>query len=210
MDQCRERQSDCSLTVVRQFVQVVVVIVSLTTAYAAVDQPKQELHPYRQHWKQSTFGKGALGGVVAKAGIGQLLGHPRNYGGGIGGLGKRLGAGFTTHTVKTTVERVIAAPLHEDLRYHRSDKTGFSPRLVYALKSTVITHSTRSGKAHPAVGRLSGHAAAGVVSQVALHAGSGAAAAGLGLAAETGLNVAREFWPRHNSERRQDAVSGLR
>ena len=73
--------------------------------------------------------------------------------------------------------------------------------LVFALKSTVITHSTRSGKAHPAVGRLSGHAAAGVVSQVALHAGSGAATAGFGLAAEAGLNVAREFWPHHNSER---------
>jgi hypothetical protein len=199
---CAERQTNCTHTGVRRLVQLVLATVSLTTAYAALDQPQQELHPYRQHWKQSTFGKGALGGVVAKAGIGQLLGHPRNYGGGIGGFGKRLGAGFTTHTVKTTVEHVIAAPLHEDLRYHRSDKSGFSPRLVHALKSTVITHSTRSGKAHPAVGRLSGHAVAGVVSQVALHAGSGAATAGFGLAAEAGLNVAREFWPRHNSERR--------
>ena len=143
-----------------------------------------------------------MGGVAAKAGIGQLRGHPRNYGGGMAGFGKRLGAGFTTHAVKTTVEHVIAAPLHEDLHYHKADKSGFSPRLWHALKSTVITHSTRSGKAHPAVGRLSGHATAGIVSQVALHAGSGAATAGLGLAAEAGVNVAREFWPRHNSQRR--------
>ncbi len=197
-----ERQADCTHNAVRRFAQLVLAVVTLTTTYAAVDQPKQELHPYRQHWKHSTFGMGALGGVVAKAGIGQAFGHPRNYGGGLGGFGKRLGAGFTTHVVKTTVEHVIAAPLHEDLSYHRSSKTGFSPRLVYALKSTVITHSTKSGKAHPAVGRLSGHAAAGVVSQVALHAGGGAATAGFGLATEAGVNVAREFWPRHNPERR--------
>jgi hypothetical protein len=179
--------------------QIIVATVSLSfmTAYAAtVEQSAQELHPYRHHWKHSTFGNGAIGGVVGKAGIGQMLGHPRNYGGGLEGFGKRLGAGFAAHAVKTTVEHVVAAPLHEDLIYHRSDKTGFRPRLVYALKSTVITHSTRSGKAHPAVGRLSGHVAAGVVSQVVLHAGSGAATVGFGLAAEAGLNVAREFWRR--------------
>src|SRR6202035_1330829 len=150
---CAERQTDCTYSGVRRIAQLVLAAVSLMTAYASMDQPRQELHPYRQHWKQSTFGKGAIGGVVAKAGIGQMLGHPRNYGGGVEGFGKRLGAGFTTHMVKTTVEHVIAAPLHEDLSYHRSNKIGFRPRLVFALKSTVITHSTKSGKAHPAVGR---------------------------------------------------------
>jgi hypothetical protein len=117
-----------------------------------------------------------------------------------------LGAGFTTHAVKTTVEHAIAAPLHEDLIYHSSNEVGFRPRLWYALKSTVITHSTRTGKAHPAVGRLSGHAAAGIVSQVALHAGSGAATAGLGLAAEAGVNVAREFWPRQNPKHQSTSL----
>src|SRR5579863_3887736 len=203
----RERQTDCTYGSVRRLAQLVLAAVSLAAANAAPDQPKpdqpkQEAHPYRKHWKQSIVGKAGVSGVMVKAGIGQLLGHPRNYGGGLEGFGKRLGAGFTTHVVKTTVEHAIAAPLHEDLIYHPSNMTGFRPRVLYALKSTVITHSTRSGKAHPAVGRLSGHAAAGVVSQLALHAGSGAATAGVGLAAEAGLNVAREFWPRHNSEPR--------
>ena len=186
--------------------KIVLAAVCLPATYAAVEQPQQEVHPYREHWKQATFGKIASAGVVAKAGIGQLLGHPRNYGGGVEGFGKRIGAGFTTRIVKTTVEHAIAAPLHEDLLYHPSKKVGFRPRLWYALKSTVITHSTGTGEAHPAVGRLSGHATAGVVSQVALHAGSGAATAGFGLAAEAGVNVAREFWPRHNSEHRSAGV----
>ena len=207
-----ERQTDCTYGSVRRLAHFILAAVSLAAAHAAPalpksdqpkpDQPNQEAHPYRKHWKQSIAGKAGVGGVVLKAGIGQLFGHPRNYGDGLEGFGRRLGAGFATHAVKTTVEHAIAAPLHEDLVYHPSNMTGFRPRVLYALKSTVITHSTRSGKAHPAVGRLSGHAAAAVVSQVALHAGSGATTAGVGLAAEAGLNVAREFWPRHNSEPR--------
>jgi hypothetical protein len=185
---------------VRRIVQLVLITVSLATADAAATQTRHA-HPYRQHWKHSTFGKGALGGVAAGAGLGQLRGHPRNYGGGAAGFGKRLGAGMATHSVKTTVEHAIAAPLHEDLHYHRSTKSGFGPRLGHALKSTVITSSTKSGKRHPAVGRLSGHAAAGAASQGLLHAGSGAATAGVGLGAEAGANVAREFWPRHKGRR---------
>jgi hypothetical protein len=95
----------------------------------------------------------------------------------------------------------VAARLHEDLHYHRSTKTGFAPRLGHALKSSVITRNTRNGKHRAAVGRLSGHAAAGAFSQAALHAGSGAATAGIGLGAEAGANVAREFWPRHKTAR---------
>src|SRR5437899_2404191 len=153
-------------------------------------------HPYVKHWKKSTIGKRPMAGVAGRATVGQLRNRPRQYGGGAAGFGKRLGAGAATHGVKTTVEHAVAAPLHEDLHYHPSTKSGVAPRLGHALKSTVITSSTRSGKRHPAVGRLSGHAAAGAVSQGVLHAGGGAATAGVGLGAEAGANVAREFWPR--------------
>ena len=182
----------------RRIAQFVLIAVSLATAEAAVRQ-RPQAHPYRKQWKKSTFGKTAVGGVVAKAGVGQLRGRPRNYGGGAAGFGKRVGAGFATNAVKTTVEHTVAARLHEDLHYHPSNKKGFAPRLGYALKSTVVTRNTRTGKRTPAVGRISGHAAAGVVSQAALHAGSGASTAGIGLGAEAGANVAREFWPRHKA-----------
>jgi len=140
---------------------------------------------------------------VAGAGIGQLRNHPKNYGGGVAGFGKRLGAGFSTHIVGSTVKHAVAAPLHEDLHYHRSAKKGFGPRLGYALKSTVVTRNTKTGKHRPAVGVLSGHAASGAFSQAALHAGSGASTAGIGLAAEAGANVTREFLPRRKSHRRR-------
>jgi hypothetical protein len=187
---------------VRGIAQLLLIVVSLATADAAATNSRKS-HPYRRHWKHETVGKRALGGVVAGAGIGQLRGHPRNYGGGAAGFGKRVGAGFATNSVKTTVEHTVAARLHEDLHYHRSNKRGFGPRLGYALKSTVITRNTKTGKHRPAVGRVSGHAAAGAVSQAALHAGSGAATAGVGLGAEAGANVAREFWPRKKGKRKR-------
>jgi hypothetical protein len=185
---------------IAQLAFLAILLADLANLKAAGAQ-SHEAHPYRKHWRHSTFGKKAIGGVVAGAGVGQMSHHPRNYGAGAAGFGKRLGAGFASHGVKTTVEHAVAAPLHEDLHYHRSSRSGFGPRLGHALKSTVITRNTKSGKRQPAVGRLSGHAAAGAVSQAALHAGSGASTAGVGLAAEAGANVGREFWPRHRGRK---------
>jgi hypothetical protein len=130
--------------------------------------------------------------------VAQLRKSPRKYGGGASGFGKRLGAGFATNAVKTTVEHGVAARLHEDLNYHRSTKHGVAPRLAHALTSTVVTRNTETGKRTPAAGRLAGNAAAGAFTQGALAAGSGVSTAGIGLAAEAGANVVREFAPRRN------------
>jgi len=163
----------------------------------------QQSHPYRRHWKKSIVGKGALARVGVGTAVGQVRKSPRRYGGGVSGFGKRAGAGFATHAVKTTVEHLVAAPLHEDLHYHRSNARGVGPRLRHALVSTVVTRNTKSGSRTPALGRISGHAAAGAFSQGVLHAGAGASTAGIGLGAEAGANVAREFWPRKHKSRRK-------
>ena len=162
-------------------------------------------HPYIKHWKHATVGKGALGGVAAGAGVAQVRRKPGKWGGGAAGLAKRGGAGLATHAVATTVEHAVAAPLHEDLHYHRSTRKGFAPRLGHALKSTVVTSNTRTGKSTPAVGRISGHAAAGAVSQGVLVGAGGASTAGIGLAADAGANVVREFVPRRHHRRRRQS-----
>lgn len=173
----------------------------------------QQTHPYRKSWKRSTVGKGAIGRITAGAAIGTARNSPRKYGGGIAGLGKRMGAGFASNAVGRTVEHGIAARLHEDLHYHRSNKHGFAPRLGYALKSTVVTRNTRTGKARPAAGRIAGHAASGAFTQGVLAAGSGASTAGLGVAADAGANVVREFVPRRkhrHSLRKHTAAASTR
>lgn len=161
-------------------------------------------------WKKSTFSKRAAAGVVARAGVGQATNSPRKWGRGASGFGKRLGSGMATHAVKTTVEHAVAAPLHEDLHYHRSTKRGVAPRLGHALTSTVITRNTKSGKRTPAAGRIAGHAAAGAVSQGVLAGASGASTAGVGLAADAGANVAREFWPRKHGDGRNRSAAALK
>jgi hypothetical protein len=182
---------------------LVVLLISLAevTSAAAI----QQNHPYRKHWREATVGKRAVGRVVAGAAIGQARNHPRNYGGGAAGFGKRLGAGFASNAVGRTVEHGLAAKLHEDLDYRRSNKHGVAARLGYALKSTVVTHNTRTGKSTPAAGRMAGHAAAGAFSQGVLAADSGAATAGIGVAADAGANVVREFAPRHKTRHHRKA-----
>jgi hypothetical protein len=145
-------------------------------------------------------GKRAVGRVAAGAAFGQVRKSPRKYGGGVAGYGKRLGAGLASNAVGRTVEHGVAAKLHEDLHYQRSNKHGVGPRLGYALKSTVVTRNTRTGKSTPAAGRIAGHAASGAFTQGVLAAGSGASTAGLGVAADAGANVAREFAPRRKTK----------
>src|ERR1700737_1837653 len=86
-----KRQPDCISPGVGRIGQFVLLTVSLATVDATVTQPRHA-HPYRDHWKHSTFGKRALGGVAAGPGVEQRPGNPRIYGGGAGGLGNRLGA----------------------------------------------------------------------------------------------------------------------
>jgi hypothetical protein len=168
---------------------------------AGATVPSRE-HPYRKHWKHATFGKEAVARSVGGAAVGQLRGG-RGGSSGAAGFGKRLGSGFAAHGVKTTVEHAVAAPLHEDLHYHRSTKRGFGPRMGHALASTVVTRNMRTGKKTPAAGRLTGHAAAGAVSQAWLPGAAGASTAGIGLGADAGANVAREFWPRRKRVKRR-------
>jgi hypothetical protein len=191
----------------RILILLVVMLAPASMVHAAVSRQR---HPYVKHWKKSTYGKGAVARVGVGAGVAQMRHRPRNYGGGAAGFGKRLGAGATTHAVKTTVEHGIAAKLHEDLHYHRSSKKGVGPRLGHALKSTVVTQNTKTGKGTPAAGRVAGHAAAGAVSQGVLAGASGASTAGVGLAADAGANVAREFWPRRHRRVHTSRVAHLK
>ena len=177
---------------------------AIFTGFTGTSYGATVAHPYhRKEWKKSVGGKSAVGRVTAGAAINQVRKKPAKYGGGVAGFGKRLGAGLATNAVGQTAKHAVAAKLHEDLHYHRSNKKGVAPRLGYALKSTVVTRDTRNGKRKPAAGRLAGHAASGAFTQGVLAAGSGASTAGIGLAADAGANVVREFVPRRHHARKR-------
>jgi hypothetical protein len=180
--------------------RAVLVFLMLTAGSAFTAEPVSK-HPYRQEYKKKTFGKKAVIMTGAGAAVGQVTNSPKEWGRGPAGFGKRVASGFATHVVKNSIEYPIAAVRHEDLRYHRSTKTGVGPRLQHALVSTVVTQKTTTGKKTVAAGRISGAVGSGMISRAwapaaAQTAGAGFASAGITLGAHAGANVAQEFWPR--------------
>ncbi len=180
-------------------------VVFLSLAALAIPAT-QTNHPYRTKYVKDTFGRSAALGTGAGAGISQARNVPHEWGGGVAGFGKRVGSGFGEHVIKNTIAFPIASIRHEELGYQRSGKTGFGPRLKYALVSTVITHKTTTGKQTPAVGRMSGAFGSGLISRAWMPArlhtvGSGVASGGIMLGADAGMHVAREFWPQHKQSR---------
>lgn len=174
----------------------VALLLILFTAAAAVT--RQQAARYRRE----VAGPRAIAGSAASAAIGQARNVPHQWGQGASGYGKRFASGFGQHVVKGTIQLGVSAWHHENLHYQRSNLQGTLPRMKYALKSTFIVPKTNQpGQKTVALGRISGNMGAGLISrawQPAASAGVGAglASGGIGLGADVGVNMAREFWPR--------------
>src|SRR5689334_10455977 len=101
---------------------------SIPAASATRQRPVSRRHPYRHEYVRETFGKRALAGVGARAGLAKALQG--------GSYGRHLGRGMGGHVVNNSIEYPVAAARHEDLHYHRSRNRAFGPRLRHALVST--------------------------------------------------------------------------
>jgi hypothetical protein len=174
-----------------------VTLLLLTSGIApCADEPEHYLSKYFK----DTFGIQALANAAAGASIQQLRDVPHEWSGGIDGFGKRFASAMGTHVVKNTIEFGVASARHEELTYHRSGKSGFGPRLKYAVLSTVVTNKTTTGERTLALGRISGAVGGGFISRLwqpdSLHTvGSGFATTGILLGVDAGMHVLREFWP---------------
>lgn len=143
--------------------------------------------------------------------IGALVRHARNspeeWERNWGGLGKRLGSATARHAIKNTIKYGVGSLLHEELHFRSSGKTGFGPRLRYALLSTVITRKTTTGNRTLAVGEISGVLGGALISRLwqplrLKTVGSGFTTAGATLGSDAIYNVVREFWPEIRHPRR--------
>jgi len=143
----------------------------------------------------------AVAGIIGGAAIGQATNSPYEWGRGGTGFAKRLGSGAAHYVVKDTIQRGVGALLHEERNnYVRADKPGFGPKLKSAAENTFWVRHKGSSKRYPAVGRLSGHLGAGLISRLwqpaRLHTvSSGFATGGISLGADFGWNLAREYMP---------------
>lgn len=178
------------------------ILVLIAACAGAATRKPSKLREFRH----AAVGKRAVVGAGANAAIGTIRNHPHEWGRGPLGTAARFGSSLGQHALKGGIELGVAAAHHENLHYQRSNKHGTLPRMGYALKSTFIVPKTNHpGKKTPALGRVAGNMGAGVISrawQPASTAGLGAglATGGIGLGADVGANMAREFWPRKHKK----------
>jgi hypothetical protein len=154
-----------------------------------------------REYRRGLVNKRSLAGAGASAAINTARNSPVEWGQSAAGVVKRFGSSLGHHAVKHSIQFGVNAWRHENLRYRRSSKHGTWPRMGYALKHTFIVPRTNRGGKTLAVSRISGNMGAGVVSRLwqpasAASLSSGLATGGIGLGADVGLNMAREFWPR--------------
>jgi hypothetical protein len=151
-------------------------------------------------YRHKIYGRRAL----IQTGGSSLVAHARNtpheWGRGGTGLAKRVGSAIGTHAVKNTIQYGVAGLRHEDLRYHPSGKHGLRPRMEAALKSTVITRKTTTGKKTVGSGKIAGNFGSGLISRAWQPArlrtvSGGFATGGMMMGADATSNVVQEFWP---------------
>jgi hypothetical protein len=180
-----------------------IVLALAGTAAVAATHRQTHIHQLRR----GIVNGRTLGGAAAGAAVGQARNSPHEWGQGATGFAKRFGSKLGQTVAKQGIQFGVAAVHHENLHYQRSNKHGTLPRMGYALKSTfIVPKSNRPGKKTVALGRISGNMGAGVISRAWQPAstagiGSGLATGGIGLGADVGANMAREFWPRKHHRR---------
>lgn len=129
----------------------------------------------------------------------QLKNEPAAWGQGMEGYSKRFGNRFGRFALQETYEAAGAAILHHEVRYIRSERSGFLPRAAYALTANFVTYD-RSGRRTPHIARVGSVVAAEFTGNLWMPAGyRGTATAMRGVGVELGVssafNLVREFAP---------------
>jgi hypothetical protein len=168
-------------------------------AVAAVERPT--VRSRAGEYRRQVLNKRSVASAAGHAALNQARNSPHEWGQGAGGFAKRFGSSLGQHVVKGVIQKGVGDALHENLHYQRSNLQGKWPRVKYAVKSTFIVPKTKGRGKTVAIGRVSGNLGAGLISRAwqpasAAGVGAGLASGGIGIGADVGVNVAREFWPQ--------------
>ena len=153
------------------------------------------------------FGPYAIIGSALAAGINQASGDringtgsgtPPEWGGGAEAYAKRFGSNYGINITATSARYLMAEVFREDTKYYRCDCTGFSPRLVHALMSTVAARHGDDGRYRFSFSNLASPYAGSMTATLGWYPGryepsDGFRVGNYLLAAYAGLNVAKEF-----------------
>lgn len=138
--------------------------------------------------------------ALLHAGYNEAWNSPREWHENLRGYEYRLGDAEARYLIQQMLEQGIALGLQEDNRYFASGKTGFGPRLEYALTSAFLTrHPDGSrGFSFSTFGGAAGAALASRPWQPRSTDSLGTAAWTFGatIGVRMGSNLVREFMPR--------------
>lgn len=148
---------------------------------------------------KSTVGLPGLGGGLISSGFGTAFNHPREYGPGWEGFGKRFGMRLTGVATSNAMESGLGALWGEDPRYHRAAGQPFRQRLGHIVKMTFMAPD-REGRARPAYARYAAIGGSNFLSNTwrpdsDASTGHAAFRVGLGFLGRMSSNAFYEFWP---------------
>jgi hypothetical protein len=112
----------------------------------------------------------------------------------------RYGSSYAEHIVRATLMFGASSVLHEDDRYVRSRQSAVGSRLGYAVGSTFLARRD-DGSRRFSFSRLGAFAGAALISRLwqprsTNSMRSAALNFGTSIGVATGVDIAREFWPR--------------
>ena len=133
------------------------------------------------------------------AGINQWNDKPEEWEQGASGYGKRYADIVGQYYIQKTVTFGASSLLHEDNRYFNSGKSGFWPRVGYAVESGILARHD-DGSRHISISQIGGTAAGAFLSRLwqppsQSSAGDGAVSFGITMASNMGFSVVKEFLP---------------
>lgn len=144
-----------------------------------------------------TSGLRGFGGALVSAAIGQGVGSPNEWGGGVAGFATRYASGFGGNLSRQTFAWTLESITHEDPRYFPSERKGFKARSFNALKQSIYCKTDR-GNGSFAYGRVISSFANGQFVNVWQPASIGTVGDGIKrgfytLGADTAYNFLQEF-----------------
>ncbi|MEQ1947746.1 MAG: hypothetical protein ABL995_11190 [Bryobacteraceae bacterium] len=157
---------------------------------------KERWHLYLKnaYWSPMSLGRSA-GAALG----GQLANNPYQWGQGMEGFGRRLADRSARFAVQESYQALGAALLQHEVRYIPSKKTGFFPRLGYAIAANFVTYD-RNGHRTPHVTRLGAVVGAEFTADLwqpegYRHVSDTMRGVGVQLGTSSAFNILREFAP---------------
>ena len=117
--------------------------------------------PQFQDYLDHTYGWQPLSSLATDTAIDFLRSRPE-WGRGPGGFGCQYASAFGRRLISNSVELGVGLVLHEDTRFHPSQRRGYLPRMRYAVTHAFLD-SVRGGKFEPAYARFAAITSAALI-----------------------------------------------